>query len=83
MIRLVEENNAFKEVITADQNIIKQDGTTGFNFKKINLGLDFQDKTLLDYNYLPFDEWFFINKHMPMRRGTFDDLNSFYYLEVL
>ena len=74
---LIEQNDTFKEVITADQNIIKQEGTTGFNFKKINLGLDFQDKTLLDYNYLPFDEWVLVNKHMPMRRGTFDDLNNF------
>ena len=76
-IGIVEPNKMFQEDIMNEENEIKEEGTTGFNFKKINLGLDFQDKTLLDYNYLPFDEWVLVNRHMPMRRQTFDDLNSF------
>ena len=76
-IGIDEPNNMFQEDIMNEENEIKEEGTTGFNFKKINLGLDFQDKTLLDYNYLPFDEWVLVNRHMPMRRQTFDDLNSF------
>ena len=39
-----------RKLLQLDQNIIKQEGNSGFSFKKINLGLDFQDKTLLDYN---------------------------------
>ena len=76
-IGIDEPNNMFQEDIMNEENEIKEEGTTGFNFKKINLGLDFQDKTLLDYNYLPFDEWVLVNGHMPMRKETFHNLNSF------